>query len=100
MKTLLACLLLLSLPAHADSDNYISFDEGEIVLFALPGCQAHGKKGLYGFAKWINGESEIICWNYDEVIRVHLVRTPRTIIFDPDDVQTRGVNTGRSPSYG
>lgn len=55
MKTLLACVLFLSLAAHAESDNCISFNEGEIILFALPGCQAYGHKGLYGHARWKNG---------------------------------------------
>jgi hypothetical protein len=89
-----------SAPVMAQSgDSYITFDEGEIVLFALPGCEVYGHKGLYGHAAWKSGTSEIVCWNYDNVIRIHTTEEDRTLIFDPSDVRTRGVNVAPSPSY-
>lgn len=80
-------------------ENYIRSDEGEIVLFALPGCEVYGKKGLYGHAVWKTGVSEIVCWNYDNVIYIHTTEGNRTLIFDPDEVRTRGVNQEPVPSY-
>jgi len=78
-------------------DNYIASDDGEIVLFALPGCLMHGKQGLYGHAVWKTGVSEIICWQYNEVIYIYAPE--RTMIFDPSDVRTRDVSEDRSSSY-
>lgn len=86
--------------AHAQlaGENFIASDEGEIVLFALPGCELNGKKGLYGLAYWKDRPSELVCWQYDNVIYVQ-ARGGRQIIFDPSDVRTRDVGASPDRSY-
>lgn len=101
MRTLLISLLLLfasASMAQQTGDSYIESPDGEIVLFALPGCEIRGESGLYGFAKWTARESEIICWQYNRVIYIYA--PGRTIIFDPSDVRVRDVNEVRDPAYG
>ena len=80
-------------------DQYILSEEGEIVLFALPGCEMQGKPGLYGLAKWKAKEAEVICWKYDRVIYIY-APGERTIIFDPSEVRTRDVNEAHDSVYG
>jgi len=80
-------------------DQYILSEEGEIVLFALPGCEMQGKPGLYGLAKWKAKEAEIVCWKYDRVIYIY-APGERTIIFDPSEVRTRDVNEAHDSVYG
>ena len=105
MKTalLIAAMMFAPMAYGADhmieGDNYIESDDGQIVLFSLPGCEMHGKQGLFGHAIWKTGVSEIVCWQYDKVIYIYAPRE-RTIIFDPSDVKTRGANEVHEPLYG
>jgi len=101
---LLIAAMMLSPMAYGEDhmiegDNYIESDNGQIVLFALPGCEMGGKAGLFGHAIWKTGVSEIICWQYDKVIYIYAPKE-RTIIFDPSDVKTRGADEVHAPLYG
>lgn len=94
--------ILFSFPVAAQNEFgefYIASDEGEIILFALPGCEVYGKKGRYGHAEWKTEQSEIICWQYDNMIYIQTTEGNRTIIFDPTEVRTRGANDAPSPSF-
>lgn len=100
MKIALLIIAMMFAPlvyGQQKGDNYIASDDGEIVLFALPGCLMHGKQGLYGHAVWKTGVSEIICWQYDNVIYIYAPE--KTIIFDPSEVWTRDVSEDRSSTY-
>ena len=103
MKTalLIAAMMFAPIACGADhmieGDNYVESDDGQIVLFSLPGCEMGGKKGLFGHAIWKTGVSEIVCWQYDNVIYIYAPE--RTIIFDPSEVRTRGVNANRGAAY-
>lgn len=85
---LLISLVMSCLSAHA-SDTCIKHD-GQIVLFALPGCSispTDPNERLYGFWEKGDGNKEIVCWKYDTMVTVYLINDT-TLSFTPADVVT------------
>ena len=72
LKKIISTLLLITLSNMAYAFETCIHQDGQIVLFALPGCSNPEVEGNWFWGGWehTDGRFELVCWRYDKMIFV------------------------------